>query len=379
MAGLTPEGFTKKTFEEIKTSIQSRLEQYNPGFDFSIASPDGQLVEIFGYEMSVAWDELAQVYDSYNPSTATGQALRNIGHISGLAYEGASRSNAHVTLSGTAGVIVPAGSVVSDSTGEEYVLEISIVIPGTGRVIAKTAGPVPVTAGTINNVVTSINGWTGVTQGQDGEEGLPYIPEETYRNLRNRVVMRNNTSVTEHMVARLSEAGVAQLSIVNNDSVSAAPDGTPAQTIHVTIGDKGTATNEDIAAIILETKGLACPTHGTTTVNVTDSQGVVHQIKFTEATPIDIFVNMEVTFLSDDVAGAVEGIKKDVAAHINSLLAGEDVIWSHLFGVITPYGDAQVDLLEIGKSLLTVAPANVDLSSLEYATCDEANISITVN
>ena len=98
MAGLTSEGFTPLTLEEIQTRIKSRLENYNPGFDFSPESPDGQLVDIFSVELAQVWSELNTVYSSFDPMEAVGQGLLNIGLITGIPFGFATRSSASLDL-----------------------------------------------------------------------------------------------------------------------------------------------------------------------------------------------------------------------------------------------------------------------------------------
>ena len=81
MAGLSIEGFTPLTEKEIIDRIHTRLLAFSPDMDLSTESPDGQLVEIFSFELAQAWNELSQVFHSYNPDVAIGAGLRNVGMI----------------------------------------------------------------------------------------------------------------------------------------------------------------------------------------------------------------------------------------------------------------------------------------------------------
>lgn len=378
MAGLTYEGFIPSTYEEISERIKVRLNAYNPGFDFSPESPDGQLIDIFSFELSQAWSELGLVYNSYNPAVATGQALRNLGLITGISRDSATRSMAEVDLAGTAQTLVPAGSVVADADGNEFYTTISAVLPTSVDVIAVIAGQIPVPIGSITTIKSTVVGWSSVSQPAAGYEGTLAITDLAFRNLRNRTTMRNFTSVADTMVARLFELGIQQATAQNNDSSTVPlPDGTPANTIHVTVGEVGDVSDQEIAEVILATKGLGCATYGSTSVDVVDTQGYTHTISFTRATEIPIFMSINVTYLTNDTAGAVEAMKDDLAASINALLAGEDVINSRLYSSITPYGKAQVNSLQVGRSLGTLTGNNVSLLPTEYGSCDIGNIDIT--
>lgn len=381
MAGLTREGFTPLTYQEVVGRISARLQAFSPGMDLSTESPDGQLVEIFSFEVSQLWSELNSVYNSYNPDVATGAGLRNVGMITGLPYGAATRSQVVVDLVGTTGTNVPANSVVADAAGNEFTTTFAAVIPASVQVVAKVSGPTNVDAGVITTILSTIDGWTSVTNPIAGRVGALAQTENEYRNLRNKTVLRNFVSVEEVIKARLIEdLDIEQVAVVNNDSLGTTlPDGTPPQTIHVTVGEiDANITNENIAQVILNTKGLGCPTFGTTTVTVKDDQGYPHDVSFSRATAVNIFMDIEILFLDNDYGGAEENIKADLLTHINSLDADEDVIWSRLFGIITPYSKAQVNKLELSTDGATYTAANVAVGADKYASMLLGNINIVV-
>jgi len=377
MVGLTDEGFTPDTLDAIQTRMKSQLDTYNPGFDFSLESPDGQLIEIFSFEVAQLWEQLGLTYNSFDLRVATGQGLRSVGLLSGLPFGAAERSSATIGLVGVAETLVPSGSQVSDADGNLFLTEFAAIIPANVGVVANDPGPIPVTAGTLTTIVTPVTGWTSFTQAVDGEIGTAPQTVASYRNTRNRAVMSPADSVSDALRGKLIRLGLEQVDIQNNDTINALPDGTPAGHIHVTIAE-ATVSDADIAAEILKYKSLGTPTFGTTTVAVDDTQGNSHDISFTKATSVQIYVTTEVTFLSDDFAGAVDSIEADLIETINALIAGEDVIWSRLFSSITPYGKAQVNTLFIGTSASPTGTSNISIAATEYASTISANIIITV-
>jgi len=395
MAGLTDEGFTADTLSEIQARIEGRLKVYDPEIDLDPASPDGQNVSIFSFEVATLWQQLGMVYNSYNPDIASGKGLRNVGLLTGIPFGSASRSSVNLALGGTGGTVIPKGSIVADQDGNEYSTSFAVTLPGSTECVALQAGPIPVTAANTYTIKTVVPGWTTATQSVDGTlGGIAQTPQQ-YRNLRNRTVMRNSSSVADVVASRLYELGLEQASVVNNDSsVDTLPDGTPPNNLHITLGEYSGVTQEQIALTILEAKGLACPTwsvgkdasNGGTWKEVEDNQGVTHRIYFDEAQPVEIHVGMSITFLDEDYAGAVEQIKQAVADDINSYLTGEDVDWSRLFGVITQFGKASIDIATFVPQLfisntatLPTTPGNVSINSFEYATCSVGDIDITVS
>jgi hypothetical protein len=395
MAGLTDEGFTADTLSAIQARIEGRLKVYDPEIDLDIASPDGQNVSIFSFEVATLWQQLGLVYNSYNPDVTSGQGLRNLGLLTGIPFGSASRSTVNLALAGTAGTVVPKSSIVTDQDGNDYTTSFAVTLPGSTECVALQAGPILVPAANTYTIKTVVSGWTTATQAADGTAGGVAQTPQQYRNLRNRTVMRNSSSVADVVASRLYELGLEQASVVNNDSsIDTLPDGTPPQNLHVTIGEYSGVSRQQIALTVLEAKGLGCPTWsvdkdagaGGNWEEVEDNQGVTHRIYFDEAVAVPIYVGMTVTFLDEDYAGAEEQIKQAVADDINTYLTGEDVDWSRLFGVITQFGKASIDIdtfvpqLFIGNNVtLPTAPSNVPLSSFEYATCSTDDITITVS
>lgn len=377
MSGLTEAGFSPETFEEIQGRIQGKLEVINPGFDFSPESPDGQLIDIFSYEIFTMWQQLNMVYNSYNPFLASGAALRNLGQITGAPFGFANRSFAVVELTGTTGTLVPADSLVSDANGNEFYVAYDAVIPSNAEVIAKVPGPIPVPIGTITTIVTPVAGWATVAQSTEGVIGMLAMSEQKYRNLRNATVMRNYTSNVDVLKARLLELGLEQVTVFNNDAITVVS-GVPANTVAVTIGEVGVVSDADIAKVIFETLPAGCPTFGATTEAVLDLQGFSHDVSFTRATAVAIQINLDVTYLDADTAGADEAIKNSLMGHINSLAAGEDVIWSRIFQYITPIAKAQVNTMTIKKTGGSFGTSNIALSSVEFASLILSDITLVV-
>jgi len=376
--GLTAEGFTPKTLDEIQNGIKSKLEVLSPGFDFSTESPDGQLVEIMSYELSQAWSELNLVYRSYDPQQATGAALRNLGLITGIIYGAATRSQAVVTPIGDAGTLIPAGSLIKDADGNSFATSFAVEIPNNVEVVSVLAGviPVPIFDGWV--VATPLAGWTGAQNDLEGTVGDVAQTDQAFRNIRNRTVLRNYTSSVDTTTARLYELGLEQVAVIQNSLPIVDPvTSQPANSIAATISPLGIVSDEEIARVIFDTKPAGISTVGTTAIVLNDTQGNPHTVNFTKATAVDIFMNVEVTYLAEDYAGAEEGIIADLVAYILNHQVGEDVIYSRIFSVITPWGKAQVDVLEIGKVNGTETAANVVIADNEFAFCAAANIDFT--
>ena len=380
MTGLTIGGFVPETYNAVKSRIEGKIEAINPGFDFSPESPDGHLIGVMTYEIFQLWSELNKVYNSYNPMIATGAALKNLGLITGLPYGRATKSSATLETQGVVGTVIPAQSLVTDNAGNDFYTAFDTVIPSNLQVVAMISGIIEVPSGSILTIKTAVSGWTGVTQTQAGIEGALAQTEQQYRNTRQRTVMRNHTSVATTMQARLIELGVEQANVINNtDNAVTLPDGTPPNTIHVTVGELGSVNRLDVARAILTANAMGCPTYGNTSETIVDTQGVTHQVFFSVASAVQVRIVVDVTYLSENTADASTNIEAALFNHVNALPSGDDVVWSRLFGYITPFAKAQVNTLTIGVVGLAQATSNVNITNAQFANITAAEIVLTVD
>ena len=332
------------------------------------------------YELSQAWAQLNNVYNSYNPQVATGAALRNLGLITGLPYGVANRSYATLETQGVAGTIIPRNSLLVSDSGDEFYTSFDTAIPSNLQVVAKVPGLIPVNAGTITTITTPVTGWTSATQTTSGTMGGLAQTEQQFRNTRQRTVMRNYTSTVGVLQARLVSLGLSQTSISNNtDSAVTMPDGTPPNTIQVVVGELGSVDPVVVARTILKANAIGCPTYGNTSEIVTDSQGVAVEVFFSIASAVSVEINLDVTFLSENTAGATDNIKTSLLSHVNSLSSNESVIWSRLFGYVTPYAKAQINTLTISVKGATQGTANIPVNSNQFASLLLGDINLTVD
>ena len=376
--GLTRDGYEPETLNDILTRIKTKLGALAPNIDFSPESPDGQLLHIFAAELATFSSELYEISTMYDPRIASGAALRNLTLITGVNHGDATRSYVSVKFDGMTGKIVPKDTIVTDATGKyQFKTVAPAVVSAFVNAVCTTTGPVEVPAGLVTKLASPVLGISGVSQPNAGVQGRASQTESQIRNFRQRTVMRNATSTAIGMRAALEATGVSQVVVEENDTGKPLPNGTPDGSIHVIIGATNGVTNEAIAKTIMNMKTPGVPLHGGTKVTIKDEQDHDVEIAFDISTSVSVAVEIEVKFLSKDVGGAQDAIKKDVAGYINSLKPGDDVVWSFIFQHITPHAQAQVNVLKVGKVGETLAAGNLVIAPDEYAVCDPANITVT--
>lgn len=123
MAGLTPEGLTILRLPEVIDELRDKAREV-----WADTVPEGEVVNVednsaIGRQIGVVapsgadlWEAIQEVYDAFNPNTASGIALDNITAIGGVTRIQPSATSAVCIVSGNTNINIPAGSKVSSST-----------------------------------------------------------------------------------------------------------------------------------------------------------------------------------------------------------------------------------------------------------------------
>lgn len=139
MAGLTPEGLSIKTLNEVISDLGTAAQEV-----FADVTPEGEVVNVeenstLGRIIGVAapsssdiWEAIQEVYDAFNPNSATGVSLDNLVALGGVTRLAESATRANVIVTGNTNITIPAGSKVSSSTtGKIYSLPLLVGLSTT--------------------------------------------------------------------------------------------------------------------------------------------------------------------------------------------------------------------------------------------------------
>lgn len=127
MAGLTNNGWEEKRFEEILSELRRRAEQIfgdlvPPGdsVDTGDNTTLGRMIALITPSMTDLWEAGQQVYDAFNPATASGIALDNIVALSGISRFPSRKTTAQCVVKGdygsSVGLLARARSITSLQT-----------------------------------------------------------------------------------------------------------------------------------------------------------------------------------------------------------------------------------------------------------------------
>lgn len=384
---ISPDGISAPDYQTILGTLTSYFKQiYGEDAYLDPDSKDGQMVALYALAIHDSNNAAIAVYNSFSPSTGQGRALSSNVKINGIARKIETHSTADVIIVGEVGTLITAG-VVRDINNELWDLPENVNIPESGVVTVtatcRSGGPVVALAGTISKIATPTRGWKTVTNplaatvGALGETDLQLRQRQT-----RSTALPSQTTIDGIDGSLLDIDGVTRVRIYENDTDTADVNGLPPHSIGCIV-DGGDA--DIIATVISKKKDQGTSTYGTTTVNITGKYGEPKAIRFSRPIVVDIFVDIELTTYAGYTSLVADEMAVEITKYINSLRIGDDVLLSRIYspanlGVMSG-GDSKyydINSLKIGKSVETVAASNIGILFNESASCNAANIKVTV-
>lgn len=383
--GVTPEGFVAKPYAQIRSDLEDLLRNgdatlgiagIDPLLDTSDQTPMGQIVSIVAGALAEIWELGAATYAARYPDSAADSALDEVASLTGTERNPATKAQVVGQVTLTASTTLPAGSVanLAGRPNDRFVTLTEVVDGGAGGTYdvtfeAEDAGDLDVLANQLTEIAEPVAGWTAV----DNSAGATVIgtDAETDSELRTRrrieLAASGSTNV-DAIRAQLIQLASVQDVAVTEDLV--------AHTIAV-VTRGGVA--QDVWDTIFAARAAGIQSVGSSSGTVTDSQGVDHTEAYTPAAGQAIHVDITVETTSDfDATNGPDDIKDAIAAYINGLGIGDDVIADRVRNAAYSItGVYKVTALSIGIG----APAggsDITISATQYATCDVGDVDVTV-
>lgn len=374
-------------YPDYPTVLQYLTDEYKAiyGADTYLApdSQDGQWLAIQALAIFDTMQVAASVYASFSPLTAQADALSRNVKINGIRRRAATYSTADLLIIGTAGTVIANGQA-EDTLSQKWNLPASVTIPPGGSItVTATAvdiGAITAAANTINKIATPTLGWQSVDNAAAATVGDPV---ETDAELRRRqtfsTALPSLTVLDGTIGAVASVPGVTRFRGYENDSDVTDANGIPAHSIAIVAkGGDQQAIGDAIA--IKKTPGTG--TYGTTTVTTYDQYGLPNLIDFFRPTVATIGVEVTIQALTGYTTGFADLIAAAVAASIQALEIGDDVLITKLYVPANLPGQAagatfDITQLRIKKNAGAFGTSNLTLAFNEVAGCDPA-VDVTV-
>lgn len=273
MAEVTPQGYVLKTQNEWFDEERQLYLDIDPDWNLDPSTPDGLKLahdaEVFG----VLDETLQQAYNSKDPNKAVAVDLDVICALTGTKRSEGTPSNVAVTLTGTAGTIIPAGKrIESATTGSRWTIDQTVtLVAGTASTTATCTvfGPTQADIATLTRIVDVVGGWTGVSNPSVATPGTDEQLDSSLRVERATAVGRPGNNQIDSMLGELfAVPGVRRVKIYENDTNSAAfdavnnPYSLPAHSISVIV-DGGAIADVGMAIYVKKNPGVLLNQSGT--------------------------------------------------------------------------------------------------------------------
>lgn len=338
--GLTPTGFVRKNLTDITTELEAdQRADIDQNLTFGDEEPLTQLNGTYGEQLAQAWEVLETVA-MVDPDGAKDFRLDQISNITGTRRDLDTYSTVILScvFSGVVNLTAGLQKVRHDSIPTiEFVVLMDYVSPGAGAhdvlFRATVTGPVQAASGTLTDIVVPAAGWLSANNVKDADPGTNRQKDSDLKEKRQRELASGGGASEPTLYSKISRVeGVTSLLLLNNRTRYTDSDGVPSKAVEAIVlgGD-----DADIAQALFLYASTGAGFHGNTEVEVLDSTGKKHLIKFTRPTEVDVWMTLEIKRNSNYIGETAH--KALIAEQSAEYDPGEDVYLSrvtvHGFGL----------------------------------------------
>lgn len=384
--------YINKTAEQIIQEIQQVFIDVFKNPSLSESSVIGQLVEqlsLIGIDVEDT-RALLRGY-IYDPVFASGKYLDSLSALHQITRLPPKPSQVGCLLTGAVGTVIPAGSVVLNTSGNRFRTETGVTIPLAGSIavlaISEDNGPIPCTANTVNRILQKIAGWDSVNNPNDGILGSVAETDTALRKRRQISLSLNASGTLKSIISALeNNINIRDYNIIENNNNSNLIIDTitiPPKSIYL-CADVNTEYYPQVAQILYEKKSGGCGMVGSITQTYTDSlyPWETFTAKFDVANIIQTYIS--ITVINDNfTAETIPNIKQAIYNNFYGLdgtvpvQMGEPFYAGRFYAPVVKLGIYQITALTIGTS---PSPTGTSITTAinEVARLNLNNIVVTV-
>lgn len=395
MAEINSTGFVGKTQNEYFTEEIELYQVIDSEWNLDPSTPDGLKAAHDAEIFSLLDEQLQKAYNSKDPNKSTGVELDTLSALTGTMRIEGSQSQTTVTLTGTAGTPVPAGSRIKTNgqTVTTWSLDSDVTLPGTTTATCLTLGPTQLTIGELSVIVDTVGGWQGVTNTTVATLGTNAESDASLRLRRKQLVALSGNNQVDSMIAQIYTVdGVTRVKIYENDTRVIDTNNQPGNSLAVIV-EGGIDADVAMAIYLKKNPGVALVSLGNnaTVILVTSPKYPSNTKNITFSRPIYVDMNIVINIKSD---GALPGnvgdeIKQAIIDYVQGSLddgsgfnnngfdIGDDVPIGRMYTpvnfVIGKYGNSYITSLTVnGQTSI------VPISIIQLARFATANITVNV-
>ena len=335
--GLSSTGFVAAQTSDVQTSIQNdQLATIDPALVLSPTQPLGQINGILASDIAGLWALQQAIYAALDPNAAQGVQLDNLCALTGVVRLSATKTLVLCTINLNASQAFAPGALTANVAGYPqytFVNRDPVVSTTAGSYsayfVATVTGPIPVNAGTLTTITTTVAGWNSITNPVAGTTGTNVETDTALRLRRASLTVSSGGSTADSIrTTLLAVPGVISAVVLENDTFTTDYNGQPGKTFQALIWDGATsaASNTAIAQAIWNTKPSGIQAFGATAANAVDSTGKVQSVSFTRVYQFPVYFSYVLATNSSFPANGDALVQAAVVAAFASVGPGATLI-----------------------------------------------------
>jgi len=323
------------------------------GSDIAITpdTQDGQMLALIAAMVADLENKGLLVYNNQNPNGATGNGLALLVKLNGLTKQSLSYSTAVITIVGVVGTVIT-NPIVSDGVNQ-WAYSGSFTIPAAGQIdktfTCITAGAIVALAHAINQIITPVVGWQTCDNAAAATVGNQIETDAVLRIRRALSVALPSITIADGILAYiLNLANVVQAKLYENYTDVVDGNGLPPHSIALIVQG---GNDNDIANVLAVKRTEGCDMVGSTTVDITDSQGTITTYKFNRPTQTAIKIQITGDQRTGWQATTEDLIKDALVTYFTNYSIGKAATPSQLY-VPAQYNNPDtfdITLIEVAK------------------------------
>lgn len=278
------------------------------------------------------------------------------------------------------GIATIASNTLSD--GGAVTVTPSEVTPGvpqgTANMQAEDTGPTVANTDTLNVIETPVSGWDATVNTADAVVGQNEESDADFKTRRIQQIAQAGAATPNAVFADVRNVtDVTAVVVFYNNLAITDLDGRPPHSIDIVVegGDE-----DDIAEAIFDTVGAGITFVGDITKTVKDDQNFDQTIKFSRPTPVEIWVEMDLTTDENFPEDGLDLAEAAILDYASELQIGDDVV---------VHGSAPslecsvneipgiVDIaIRVGKTSSPTLDDNIEIEPREVSEFDSARITV---
>lgn len=387
-------GFVAPAEQDILAGVQADMNAALGGnANQALATPQGQLAVSLAAIVGDCDDQFLLLANGVDPAFASGRMQDAIGRIYFQTRLPAVSTTVSCTCGGTAGTVIPAGTLIQDPAGNEYASVAAGTIGTAGVVTIQfactVAGPVQLQAGTVS-IYQSVAGWNSVTNPKLGIIGRLAENRTDFEYRRAQSVAGNSSGTNGAILgAVLAVPGVTDAYVVDNSTPTATTIGgvlIAPNSVYVVVSGGDPAA---IGLAILSKKPPGCGYTGSTTIPVQDPNPAYtnppsYTVAYDIATATPIYIQVTIANSANVPSDALAQIQAAVIAaftgddgYARARIAATLYASRYYAGVATLGAWAQIVQVTIGTAASPTAN-DVVLNINQEPTIVAANITLVL-